>query len=93
MRHMIFNAKNVEARQKNRRKGGRKAGDPSEGAVWLELFMKGVEMKFDTVDAVRLADDGSREYAARFPEPQQGNGDHERDGAKQHVNTAFAKTF
>lgn len=74
MRHMVPNAKNVFARQKNRRQGGRKANDPSEGAVWLELFKKGIEMKLDTVDAVRLADDGSREYAARFPDADNGNG-------------------
>lgn len=80
MRHMAFNAKNLIARQKNRRNDGRKAGDPSEGQVWLELFVKGIEMKLDTVDAVRMADDGSREYAARFPEPQQGNGNGQGNG-------------
>jgi len=74
MKHMLPNAKNVFARQKNRRGGGRKDVDPSEGQVWLELFKKGIEMKFDTVDAVRLADDGSREYAARFPDADNGNG-------------------
>jgi len=79
MRHMIFNTKNVEARQKNRRKGGRKTNDPSEGQVWLELFVKGIELKLDTVDAVRLADDGSREYAARFPETE-GNGNGQGSG-------------
>jgi len=74
MKHLVFNAKNLAARQSNRRKGGRKADDPSEGQVWLELFKQGIGMKLDTVDAVRLADDGSREYAARFPDADNGNG-------------------